>query len=133
MPATVTKLADEPIIIVSFVGAGRSVMVRGVYAECATIAQAHPLYEEFYRIWDVRHATASFADVVEIILVARLQLPGGGLDPRFTPVFVGSQELLFFMRDAFKKMLFGGVASPIFRELDEALEYVRFELQQKKG
>jgi hypothetical protein len=125
MPATVEKLPDEPIILVTIDGHLDVAIARQIYAEIAELAQ--DIEGKVYRITDLRKQTSSFMDTIGVVKEAAKGSPGTTSDPRITNVFVGHGKVapttLNLMRQKNPE------SHGVLETVEDALEYVRWQIQ----
>lgn len=129
MPATVEKLPDEPIILVTVNGHFDIEVARGIYAEIARLAKQ--IEGKIYRITDLRKQTTSFSDTVQVVKEASQKLPGTTSDPRIVNIFVGRDQVSPITLNAMRKQNPDGHG--VLDSVEDALQYVRWQIQLHSG
>ncbi len=127
MSATVTKIPDEPIIVVTVDGHLDVEIARDVYAQIAALAQQ--IEGPIFRITDVRKQECSFMEMMAVIKEASQGATGTTSDPRITNIFVGRDKMAMLARDVLKRIDPEGHG--VLETVDDALEYVRWQLKLK--
>ncbi len=127
MPVKVEKLPDLPVIVLTYEGHMDVDTVKSAFVQSAAIAAE--IEGTVYRISDVRQGEGNFADVVNIIKAIGASALGSSADPKIKGVFVGGHQLARMYADFLKQEQFGSTAIPFFQTLEEALEYIRVDLQ----
>ena len=133
MAATLRKLEDAPILIVTHEG---YLDVRAVETVTVQVAEVLAESEEpLYGIIDLRAATTSFPEVLRILHHQSQGRLGTLSTDRGRIVLVGSNPLIRIFRKLFRLEEFGGLVLPIFSSLDEALVALRakIEADQQSG
>lgn len=128
MPVKVEMLPGEPIIILSYSGLLDEETVLHAFSESARLMGDSQ--QQVYRIADVREGIGDFSELMHIIAKIRKGVPGSSSDPRIQGIFVGNSQLARLYADFIRQQQFGGTQIPFFPTLEEALEYVRFELRK---
>jgi hypothetical protein len=129
MPATVERLPNEPIIIVTVTGQLTVEVMRDVYRQIAEIAD--DVVPPLYRITDTRFREASFAEMMAIIKEASKGMPGTTTDPRIRNMFVGRDKMAMIGRDCYSNVTPQGNVMPMFETIEEALVYIRLEIDKQ--
>jgi hypothetical protein len=127
MAVTVERLPDEPIILAHVSGHMSMDDAKTIFARSAELMQA--MSGHIFRITDVREMDTDFGEVLEMLREASQGGPGSTSDPNLSVVMVGGHALTKFFADAMSQKQFGGVAVPVFTEMDDALTYVRYKLR----
>jgi hypothetical protein len=128
MPVTVELLPGEPILYATLVGDVTVDDMRAMFIQSAQMTQDMP--GPIYRITDTRQGRADFMGMLQTVRAASDGTPGSSTDPKFKPVFLGTNEMVRMGVDMLKKPQFGGIQIPIFREIDDALIYIRHEIMK---
>jgi hypothetical protein len=124
MPVEVRRLTGEPIIHARFTG----------YVEEKDVLQMFKLSSELarditgrvYRITETRDILISFEELMRIVKRMGVNTAGATADPRFRAILVGSQEeTRVLSQEATQK----GLDVPLFDSLDQALNYLRWQIQ----
>jgi hypothetical protein len=128
MSATLRKLDNEPILIVTHEGFLdlEAAVAATVQVAAALAASDEPLYG----IIDLRMATT---DMRQMLLILYHQTRGslGTLSAqRNTVVFVGAHPLIRLFRQLFHRDQFGGQIIPIYSTLDDALAAQRARIRE---
>ena len=128
MSVVVEKLPDEPIIVVTYDGELNLEIVTTAFRQSAEIMDR--LEGTVYRISDIRQGTSEFSDTMDIIHQIRetQNVSGSTLDPRLKAVFVGTHILAEMYVDILKQSEYGGKEIPFFKDMDEALTYIREDM-----
>lgn len=124
----ITKLADEPIVLVKMALPPR-LDVERMFGEIAEQITGY-LPEgngRVYRINDmsVFNAVNVFSQVVRGLAYETRSLPGTNSDPRLIPVFVGKGKTTELIVEALKQRQYGGWQVPHFPSQEEALTQTR--------
>ena len=127
MSVKVEKLPDLPVIILTYEGHMDVETVKSAFIQSADIAAT--IDGTVYRISDVRKGEGSFADVINVIKAIRASALGSSADPKIKGVFVGGHQLARMYADFLKQEQFGSTAIPFFQTLEEALEFIRVDVQ----
>ncbi len=130
MSIEITLLADLPVICVVFHEALTLEGVQYVFQKSTELTQGMPA--PIYRISDIRKAQTSFAEMLKILQAARGGRAGSPTDPRIRQLFVGSNQWINMARNVMEQPQFGGVQIPIFASMDDAIAYVRADLNRLK-
>ncbi len=128
MSVQVEKLPDMPVIVLTYEGHMDVETVKSAFIQSVAIAAS--IDGTVYRISDVRKGEGSFVDVINIIKSIRASAAGSSADPKIKGVFVGGHELARMYADFLKQEQFGSTTIPFFQTLEEALEYIRVDLQK---
>ncbi|MFW5748989.1 MAG: hypothetical protein ACOCYT_05185 [Chloroflexota bacterium] len=131
MPVTIERLPDEPIILATVTGAMSVEDARVIFLRSAEIMEQ--IDGLAFRITDVRAIETEFAEVISMLKSASKGMPGSTSDPRLRVVMVGTHSLTKMFADAMKQQQFGGIAIPVFERLEDALTYVRYEIEKSTG
>jgi hypothetical protein len=123
MSATVEKLPNEPIILVTVKGNMTAEIAREVYQEIAQITKDMPL--PIYRITDIRKIETNFTDMMEVIKEATIERPGTTCDPRITHIFVGNDKFVKIARDVLQRI--DPDNHPMLDTMEKALAYIRWK------
>lgn len=123
MPATVQRLAGEPIVVATLSGYITVGDILTVYEETARLTE--DVIGNIYRITNVLQADSSFGEIMSIIREASRGGRGSTTDPNITAIFVGTSHWLDFARQALSQPQFGGLHLAMFTELSDALEHAR--------
>ena len=94
MSATVTRMPDEPIIVVTVDGHLDVEIARALYRQIAELAAQ--IDGPIYRITDVRKQECSFTEMMGVIKEASQGMAGTTSDPRITNIFVGREKMAMF-------------------------------------
>jgi hypothetical protein len=79
-----------------------------------------------YRITETRDILISFEELMRIVKRMGVSTAGATADPRFRAILVGSQEeTRVLSQEAAQK----GLDVPLFDSLDQALNYLRWQIQ----
>lgn len=130
MPATVERLEGEPIVVATLTGHLTIADVLTVYQRTSELRQDMPAH--IYRVTDVRATEADFAEMMKILKQAAEQSTSSTVDPTVTVVFVGKTGWAKLFIDAMRQQQRGGVQIPVYHKMDDALAYIRNEIQDKR-
>lgn len=132
MPYNIELLPDEPIVIVTL--SEPFDWVKDVETTTAQVADlTQHLDGPIYRISDMKQVSLDFSEVVTALASVTKVKNGSFSDPRYRIIFISQKALVdlaeFGAQSASQEQY--GVAEPIqvFTDLDEALHYVRAELE----
>lgn len=123
MPSTVERLNGEPIIVVTVEGRFDPPTVKDTFRRIAQLLEG--MEPPVYRITDVSRMEAHFSDMLAFVREARRGTAGSPTDPRIVSIFVGNHDMIQLAVDMFRQRQFGGLAMPIFKSMDDALDYAR--------
>ncbi|MBI5958011.1 MAG: hypothetical protein HY866_04705 [Chloroflexi bacterium] len=125
MPVDVKRLDGEPIIYAQFSGNVDEQDVLHMFQKSQELAQ--DISGRVYRITETNNIEVSFEELMRIIKrMAARNIAGATADPRFKAVLVGTQEETQFLSENAQK---GGMDVPLFESLDQALGYLRWQIQ----
>ena len=127
MSASVEKMPDEPIIVVTIDGHLDVEIAREVYAQIAKFAES--IEGPIYRITDVRKQEISFMEMMAVIKEASKGMPGTTSDQRITNIFVGREKMAMLARDVLKRLDPEGHG--VLETVEDALDYIRWQLKLK--
>lgn len=128
----VSRIPDAPIIVAIFTGEVNAEMVQEMYRRSAVLI--HETGVPAWRITDFRKMETTPQDALEVLTHhASRGLPGSTTDPRIRPVIVGDNQWVQLARLTMRQEQFGGVEIPIFDTVDEALRYVRGQIETTLG
>ena len=130
MPVQVEKLPDLPIIVLTYEGHMDVETVKSAFSQSAVIAAS--VEGMVYRISDVRDSEGTFTDVVKVIKAIRENVLGSSADPKIKGVFVGNNQFARMYADILKQDQFGITTIPFFQTLEEALAYIRVDMQKSR-
>ena len=134
MSVQVTKLPNEPIIILTYEGLLDVETVKSAFQQSVELMQN--IDGPVYRISDVRAGDADergFAELFKLIGQLRNGVAGSSADPRIHGVFVGGNQLARLYADFMRQNQFGSRLIPFYQTVDEALEYIHFEINKAKS
>lgn len=130
MPVTVEFLTDEPILVATLTGDLTVSDMRGMFIQSAQLTQDMP--GPIYRITDTRLARANFMEMMQTVRAASDGTPGSSTDPKFKPIFLGTNELVRMGIDMLKQSQFGGVQIPFFNDMEDALTYIHHDMNKNQ-
>lgn len=119
MGATLRKLDDAPILIVTHEGFIDLKSVEQITVQIAAVLQASDV--PIYGIIDTRGATTDLGEVLRILYHQTLNSAGTISAEKDRVVLVGTHPLIRVFRRLFHLDKFGGRIIPIFSSLDDAL------------
>jgi hypothetical protein len=130
MDATVERLPDYPALLTKYSGIVTLEIVRQGVAEAAklmpAVAADYP-GQPIFQVMDTRQATSNFTEIFGILrgnVVDEREAAASAYDVR--PVFLGTDGMARLYIDSLAQ--FGGRRVPLFKDLNDALEYIRAEL-----
>ena len=127
MPATVTRLPNEPIVVVKITPPADPQKEVGEVTQA--IAEMFEGKEgPIYRINDFTDANLSFPVLVTGLALETQGLPGSFSDPRVKMVFVGTSDMVELGAKSMRQEQYGGLDILLFATLDDALAHIRAEL-----
>ncbi len=130
MPVQVNKLPDEPIILLTYDGSVDVETVKSAFQQSVELMSE--INGAVYRISDVRAIDAdetTIGQLFKLIAELRRDTSGSSADPRIHGVFVGGHQLARIYADFMRQQQFGGTLIPFYHTLEEALDYIRFEIK----
>ena len=127
MDAVLTRLPDEPIVIVEICPTLDP--QREVYEIADTIAEMFAGEEgPIYRINDFTNMELPFSGLVMGLGLEAQGRPGSLSDPRIKPIFVGTSKMVGLGAKSARQEHYGGLEILLFATLDDALAHIRAEL-----
>lgn len=127
MSATIQRLDDEPIIIVTHEGHLTLEISESVTAQVAEILENSDV--PLYGIIDVRDVTSSFSEILDILIQQSRRTPGTLPTQQGRVVLVGSHVLIRLFQKLLRERRFGGVILSVYYSMDEALAAVRARIE----
>lgn len=131
MTVEVSTLPDKPVVLATLRGQITLDDARYIFQQTHKLRQSMP--DHIYRLTDVREATSSFSEIIQIIRSGADDLPSATNDPTITVVFVGKSQWSKLFIDAMRQQQFGQVTIPLFNTLDEALEFIDDDIQSRSA
>jgi hypothetical protein len=131
MTVEVSTLPDKPVVLATLRGQITLDDARYIFQQTHELRQSMP--DHIYRLTDVREATSSFSEIIQIIRSGADDLPSATNDPTITVVFVGKSQWSKLFIDAMRQQQFGQVTIPLFNTLDEALEFINDDIQSRSA
>ncbi len=132
MDAVLTRLPDEPIVIVKI----RPTLdpQKEVYEIADTIADMFAEEEgPIYRINDFTDMDLPFGGLVMGLGLETQGRPGSLSDPRIKTVFVGTSEMVELGAKSARQEHYGGLDILLFATLEDALAHIRAERASDTG
>ena len=127
MDAALTRLPDEPIVIVEIQPTLDP--QKEVYEIADAIAEMFEGEEgPIYRINDFTSIDLPFGGLVMGLGLEAQSRPGSLSDPRIKPIFVGTSDMVELGAKSARQEHYGGLEIWLFATLDEALAHIRTEL-----
>jgi hypothetical protein len=123
MAATLQKLDDEPILIVTHEGYLSLKDSEDVTAQVVQVMDASP--DPLYGIIDLRNATTDFAEFMRILTHQSMGARGTLSNRESYVVLVGSHVLIRLFHNLMRERKLGGVTLSVYYSMDEALAAVR--------
>ena len=131
MPVEVSALPDKPVVLATLRGQITLDDAIHIFKRTHELRQSMPEY--IYRLTDVREATSSFSEIIQIIRSGAGDLPSATNDPTITVVFVGKSQWSKLFIDAMRQQQFGQVNIPLFNTLDEALQFIENDMESRSA
>jgi len=131
MGATLRKLDDAPILIVTYEGVLDLKAVEEIAPQIAQVLRESSA--TIYGIVDLRAASLEFADMFRILYHQSRSVQGTLSSEGDRVVLVGSHPLIRIFRKLFRLEEFGGRIIPIFSDMDYALAAVRARIAAEAG
>lgn len=125
MPAEVIRIGDERIVLATLTGTLTLEDTLYVYEETKRLRADDE--GEFWRITDTSDVVSTIAEFSRILQEAHLRSPNGTADDNLNVVFVGYSQWVKLFVDGVQKRTNKRI--PIFYTQDDALAYVRNQLQ----
>ena len=123
MPATVTRLPDEPILVATLTGKFTAEDAMEVFRRSTELINDEDGI--IYRITDAREADSTLPEMMQTVKVAAAQSGATTGDPRINVILVGKTTWLNFMRN---NMQTRGVELGLVTDFDLALETARIQI-----
>lgn len=131
MPVDVSALPDKPIVLATLRGQITLSDATHIFQRTHELRQTMP--EHIYRITDVREATSTFSEIIQIIRSGASDSPSATNDPTITIVFVGKSQWSKLFIDAMQQHQFGQVSIPLFNTIEEAMQFVEEDMQSRSA
>lgn len=132
MSVSVEKLPNQPIIIAMLEGQVTVPMMTAMFQQSANLMAG--MEGPVYRITNVQASVnTTFGDILHVVKEASKGVPGSTTDPRVKPVFVGSHAMVKLAANMLEQGQFGSVHLPIFKSMDDALDYIYTELGYRQA
>lgn len=131
MGATLQKLDDAPILIVTYEGVLDLKVVEAVAPQIAQVLRDSPV--TIYGVVDLRGASFEFTEMIRILYHQSRSVQGTLSGEGDRVVLVGSHPLIRIFRKLFRLEEFGGRIIPIFSDMDDALAAVRAQIVAEAG
>ncbi len=128
MTATLQKLDDEPILIVTYEGFLSLQTVEDANIKIVRAMQESPV--TLYGIIDLRHATTRLPEVLRILAHQSLGKMGTLSDSDSYVVLVGTSFFIRLFQKLMHERTFGGVTLAVYNTMDDALHAVRQRIQR---
>ncbi|MEL6525250.1 MAG: hypothetical protein AAFQ07_06020 [Chloroflexota bacterium] len=128
MLASVTKLDDQPIIIVRYQAPFRPQEdISAAQEQIAKLLDDHGQHNMF-RIDDLSEAGMDWNSFVEGIFIATRDVPGSMTDTRINGVLVGEDALVKMASESMKQEQYGSTQTMMFDCMHQAMAYVQEQL-----
>ena len=129
MPASVTRVPNEPIVIVTITPPPDP--AHEVSKVAHTIAT---MFREetgpIYRVNDFTAVNLSFGELVVGLGLEAKGDPGTFTDPRIKTIFVGTSDMVELGAKSARQEHYGGLDILLFATLEDALAHIRAELRR---
>ena len=127
MGATLQKLDDEPILIVTHEG---YLSLKGVEEVTAQVVQAMDESKTpLYGIIDLRNATTDFAEFMRILVHQSSGARGTLSNRESYVVLVGAHVLIRLFHTLMRERKLGGVTLSVYYTMEDALRAVRLRIK----
>jgi hypothetical protein len=126
MPIQIKRLEDKPILVVTLREQVDQQSLQRVFSQTALLSRE--LGGPVYRIMDARDSDVGFVELMGVIEDIRRDPTGSAVDPNVREVYVGGTKWVKFATRALQLEQYGGVNTPIFHSLDDALMYVHIKI-----
>ncbi|RMF82543.1 MAG: hypothetical protein D6737_01480 [Chloroflexi bacterium] len=131
MPVNFYQFDNEPIVVAEGRGHVTVEEMVDVFRKTAAIAQT--IDGPVYRITDTRYGDTSFIELFQMMIEASKKAPGSTIDPRIRPILLGTSAMVKLAAELVQKEQFANLSLPLFREMDDALTYIRNDLAKIKN
>ncbi|MEO8394581.1 MAG: hypothetical protein ABI700_16420 [Chloroflexota bacterium] len=127
MTATLQKLDNEPILIVTHEG---YLSLKDTEEVTARVIQAMDAAETpLYGIIDLRSATSDFSEFMRILVYQSTGARGTLANRESYVVLVGTNVLIRLFHNLMRERKLGGVTVSVYYNMDEALRAVRLRIE----
>jgi hypothetical protein len=130
MPVTLERVPNEPVVIATLQGFVNIDTIKEMYSRSTDLAR--DIAGPWYRLTDVTNISTSFMEVLKVVREASRGLPGTSSDPNVTVVLVGTNEMAKLVADMLKQPQYGALAIPIFKCMEDALDYVHIDIARRQ-
>ena len=131
MSVSVTRLPEEPIIVVRVTEQLNLLSIRTLVRESADLCAG--MSSTVYRVIDVFDADASINELARALVEAKGRTRGSVLDSQIVSVLVARPNRMRFIADLLARKEFGGLDMPVYDSLDEALASLRADIAAGQG
>jgi hypothetical protein len=134
MPCTFEYIPDEPIMIVHFYASAVETDVMQQVFD-ATAAFIEKVGGHVWRINDYEKVDIPPTMLINMAKAAQLagkKIPGSTSDPNVSVILVGRNYASQVFREFMAQQQFGAVKMPIFDTIEQALEAVRFQIEEMR-
>jgi len=134
MPIEISRLPNEPIILMTFSGGFESDALTNAFRRSVELLDE--IGAMAYRISDVRGVESDprgLGELFKALREVRKDKAGSSADPRFHAVLVGGNTLASIYANVMRQNEFGNVQLPVFQTVDEALDYIHFDIDKTKS
>lgn len=121
MTITWELLSNEPVLVATLSGEVTSQQVEALYAHSAQLVEK--VGGHLYRIMQLDTPSASFKDILMLLANTANDQPGSSTDLNLTDIFLASESL--------PAATAPGTETPMFRTLDDALTFARYDLGKR--
>lgn len=128
MLVNVEKLSEQSTVIVHY--ATPFVPKEDIAKAQEQIAKILETHDgSLFRIDDLSKAEMDWSAFVEGIFVATRDVPGSMTDERIHGILVGDYKMVKMASESMKQDQYGAQQTPMFHSVDEALDYVKKQLE----
>ncbi len=131
MPIQNEQLEALPVILSTYEGlvkADAIIQSLGYVFNLASELVQSQHYPRVFHIIDTRQADTSFGDMISVLKMGQ---SGTFAEQRGNVqlIFVGTHSMMKFFVNAVSKEQFGGVQPPLFRQMEDAMDYIQTEMR----
>jgi hypothetical protein len=125
MPYLIESLENMPILVITMQGPLNLHTMQSLFAACDDYEKQNFDGQHAYRIMDVRQSHVSSPEVFKFARHLQHEVRGFGHGENLTVIYVGDKHWVKFTTGAMQLEHFGGLNTPIFNTLDEAVGFAQ--------
>jgi hypothetical protein len=129
MAVRIKQYGSEPVLMVNFEGQFQVEDVFEMFSQSETYFKGNQT-SHTWRLIDLTQSNIQFADVIALVKHLPANRPGDFSDTRFMTIFCPSHPMARLLSELLAKASYGGVHTPIFPGLGEALLFVQDEIDR---